>query len=98
MGLDATVYCDCVERNRLRSKPLPDWKVYVEECGARSSKTGRIEEDLAFDQWNFSACEHESGILLHHRIGNIATVALLRCTLSEHSELFAFTLSQVVYK
>ena len=52
---------------------------------------------MDFDRWNVRACEHEWGILLHHWIGNAATVGLLRATLSQHPELFQVTLSKIVY-
>jgi hypothetical protein len=97
MSLDATVYCDCYERGRLRTAPLPQWNVHVDESGARSSHTGSLEEDLAFDQWNLRACEHEDGVLLHHRLGNIARVGLVREALSGHRESFPIILGKVVY-
>ncbi|HTV48071.1 MAG TPA: hypothetical protein VMG59_06465 [Phycisphaerae bacterium] len=97
MGLDATVYCDCFEQGKLRTPPLPEWNMFVEEGGARSVRTGDLKKVLAFDQWNFNACEHERGILRHYRIGNIATVDLIRMTLTKRSELFPIILSKIVY-
>ena len=97
MGLDATVYCDCFECGRLRTPPLPQWNVYVDPSGARFSRTAGLEEDLSFDQWNIAACEHEDGVLLHHYLGNIARVALVREGLSEHASSFPIILGKVVY-
>src|SRR5579859_4261482 len=86
MGLDAKIYCDCFERRRLLVPPRPEWDVCVETEGSRRRRhcTGILEDDLEFDQWNYQACEHEFGVRLHHRIGNIATVALIRRVLSDH--------------
>jgi hypothetical protein len=97
MGLDAVVYCDCFEKGRLLVDPKATWKVYIDASGCRSDRTLTLQDSLAFDQWNLNACEHESGILLHHRIGNIAAVGLLRCALSEKPELFPITLTKIVY-
>jgi hypothetical protein len=99
MSLDATVYCDCFERGRLRTPPLPQWNLYVDEYGgrSRSSLTGGLGDDLAFDRWNVTACEHEDGVLLHHYLGNIARVGLVREALSGHAESFPIILRKVVY-
>lgn len=97
MGLDAVVYCDCFERGRLRSLPKPEWNVHVSDEGGRAPRTGSVEEDIAFDQWDFDACEHERGILLHHFIGNMAGVAFLRKILSQYPNALPITLSKILY-
>ena len=97
MGLDATVYCDCFERGRLQTPPLPQWNVYVDQSGGRLSRTGSLDEDLAFDQWNVTACEHEHGVLLHHYLGNMARVGLVRGALSGHADSFPIILGRIVY-
>ncbi len=44
----------------------------------RFCRTGNdLDQDLAFDQWNITACEHEDGVLMHHYLGNIAHVDLV---------------------
>ena len=78
MGLDASVHCDCFERGLVRVPPQSSWKVYVDEEGGRAPGTDDVDEQIAFDAWNRWACEHEDGVVLHHRIGNIALVGLLR--------------------
>lgn len=55
MGLDATVYCDCFEKGRLRTAPMAEWHVYIDDYGGRSARTGALEKDLLFDQWNITA-------------------------------------------
>jgi hypothetical protein len=42
-------------------------------------------------------CEHEDGVLLHHRIGNIWKVALLRQELTREPENFSIILGKVIY-
>ena len=99
MSLDAKVYCDSLERGRLRTPPLPQWNLYVDEYGgrSRSSLTGVLDDDLAFDRWNVTACEHEDGVLVHHYLGNIARVGLVREALSGHAESFPIILGKIVY-
>lgn len=97
MGLDATVYCDCFERDKLNTPPDPAWRVEVDATGARFAKTAELEHDLAFDQWNCAACAHDDGVLLHHRLGNISTIGLIRTVLSESAPLFPLILTRVIY-
>ncbi len=97
MGLNATVYCNCFERGILRSAPLREWSVYIDETGARSGRTENLEQDLAFDRWSADACEHPDGVFLHHRLGNIAMIGFLRETLCQESEQFPLILSKVIY-
>lgn len=97
MGLDACVYCDCLERGALRSPPDDAWEVYVALDGMRDSRATDMDLLAAFDRWNQFACEHEDGILLHHRIGNIALVATFRHLLQESGLAFPVMLEQVLY-
>jgi hypothetical protein len=97
MGLDAVVHCDCFERGRLRTPPRPEWGVRVdEECG-RSPTTSHLDEQMAFDAWNSTACEHEDGLLLHHRLGNIALIALLRMLLNPHADRLPVIVKKIIY-
>jgi hypothetical protein len=50
-----------------------------------------------FDQWNLTACQHESGVLVNYYIGNTAMVGFLRQSLSRRSELFPLILSKIIY-
>jgi hypothetical protein len=100
MGLDACVYCDCYEKGRLRTLPLDGVSLYVTPYGALEcdSKHMSIDAVLAFDQWQaFSACEHEESVLLHHYLGNISLVALLRSELQREPSRFPVLLTKVVY-
>ena len=96
MSLDATVYCDCMERGLLRAEPLAEWSVYVDASGARFPASQRMEDAMAFDRWNVDACVHDNGVLLHHYLGNISWVGLIRATLSNHQERFSMILTRVV--
>jgi hypothetical protein len=98
MSLDASVYCDCFERGRLRSPPRLEWGVYVDEEGARSPATRDLDERVAFDSWNCrDACEHEDGVLLHHRLGNIALIGLFRKLLNAHVDRLPVIVKKIVY-
>jgi len=98
MGLDATVYCNCFEEGRLRTPPLSEWKVYVCEDGCLNSGAKDIKLQMAFDAWYLEkACEHENGILVHHRIGNISLIAFLRKILASRAPDFPIILEKILY-
>lgn len=98
MGLDAVVYCNCFRIGKLHEPPVAVWGVYVEEDGSVAPKTEILEEQIAFDEWlNLRACEHPGGVFLHHRLGNIALIALLRAELSRSAMDFPVLLKQVLY-
>lgn len=98
MGLDAVVYCDCFEKGRLREPPPTGCLLAVSGDGSLFCNSDDLDVQLAFDQWQSNrACEHEDGILVHHRIGNIALVAALRTQLEQEPHRFPFLLSKVLY-
>jgi hypothetical protein len=89
---------DCFERGRLRTPPRPDWGVHVDAEGGRSPTTQDLDEEIAFDTWNYrGACEHEDGVLLHHYLGNIALIALLRELLNGHVDRLPVIVKKVIY-
>jgi hypothetical protein len=97
MSLDACVYCDCLERNLIRT-PLPkDVSIKVEDDGYPIVvKNGQeIWED--HPDWNDFACEHQDRRLLHHRLGNISSIGLLRTELSRVASSFPIILEKVIY-
>jgi hypothetical protein len=71
----------------------------------RVAANGRLEwesEDplvnLALYYWlGERACDHADGILIGHRIGNIALIRLLHDELSRSKELFPLLLGKVLY-
>jgi hypothetical protein len=100
MGLDAFIYCDCYEKGRLREPPPGGAQLCVGPDGflTREQNDGTLESDLAWDEWREKrACEHRGGILLHHRLGNIALIGLLRAELQGDSERFPILATKVVY-
>jgi hypothetical protein len=98
MTLDASVYCDCFERGRLRSAPPPGCTLSVHESGFLLCGSDDPAATAAFNRWQFDrACEHELGLLVHHLIGNITTVAAIRSELERSADRFPMLLAQVVY-
>lgn len=98
MGLDAVVYCDCFEVGRLREPSPPGCNLEVAADGSLHCGNDELEVKLAFDQWLMDrACEHEDGVLVHHRIGNIALVAALREELARTPQEFPVILNAVLY-
>jgi len=100
MGLDARVYCDCYEKGRLREPPPPDVLVRLAPDGGIESLRNDcpIEAMIQFDDWRqHRACEHQGGVMLHHRLGNIGTVALLRTELQQEASLFPILMNKVLY-
>ena len=100
MGLNASVYCDCYEKGRLRTRPPDGVSLYVASNGALECDSEHMPFDavLAFGKWQaFSACEHKRSILLHHRLGNIALIALLRSEFQREPGRFPILLTKVIY-
>ncbi len=86
MGLDAQVFCDCIEKGRLRTPhPFPE-RLYVDvdEDGRPEVRVNDLPEaysvvEQAHDEWLLnSPCEHGKCVLVAHYLGNIGLVAALR--------------------
>ena len=57
-----------------------------------------LDTQLAFDRWQVdAACTHPGGLLVQHRIGNIALVAALRGLLQAYPDRFPMLLARVLY-
>lgn len=79
MGLDACVYCDCVEKGRLRTPPPRADLIYIEGDGSPELRTDDLELSIAFDVWRSgNPCSHEQLCLLHHRLGNMSGIDRIR--------------------
>ncbi|NJL98428.1 MAG: hypothetical protein HC924_06215 [Synechococcaceae cyanobacterium SM2_3_2] len=87
MGLDAWVWCNCVETGQLTTPhPYPEL-LYIDEEGCPDIRSDEDDKIKAHRQWEFdNPCRHENFTLLHHRIGNISLVASLRKAVSHLSE------------
>ena len=85
MGLDARVFCDCIEKGRLHTPhPFPEWLIVGEngEPDVRTEDLPSTQAEAILDahlawEWT-SPCDHKECVWLHHRLGNIGLVALLR--------------------
>jgi hypothetical protein len=98
MGLDATVYCNCYETGKLREPPPDQDSIYVAADGSLECRSDDLEVLLAFDLWlRKRACEHKDSVWLHHHIGNVMLVSLLREELSTRANEFPVLLGKVIY-
>lgn len=102
MGLDASVYCNCVGKGRLNTPhPFPDL-LYIDEDGRPEIRSDDFEKQLAHDTWQaVSACSYADCILVHHYLGNIARVEHLRRNVedlsSEPGREYPVVWSRVIY-
>jgi hypothetical protein len=84
MGLDAFVYCDCVEKGRLKSPPPFPELFHVDPSGFPSLRSTDEASERAHDAWEASSpCPHPYFNLLHHRLGNIAAIQWVRQALNQ---------------
>jgi hypothetical protein len=99
VGLDATVYCDCFEKGKVRKPPPQPELVYVEPSGQVSLKWDASDADQdKFYDWLADSCEHGPlGELISRRLGNIALIGFLRELLAETPERFPILLAKVLY-
>jgi hypothetical protein len=99
MGLDAHVYCDCFEKGKLANAPSGvTLRVEADGSLGHEENLSSVESEMAWDQWREkSACEHRGGVLLHHRLGNISLIGLLRSELQRDASCFPILLGKVLY-
>lgn len=102
MSLTATVYCDCVEHNRLRiPHPLPEL-LFIDESGYPNLRSADFEQVVLHDQWEAqNPCLHTRFRLVEYWLGNVAAIGLIRHRIEELSESTAtpyrILRSKVVY-
>jgi hypothetical protein len=80
MGLDATVYCDCVEKGKLTiPHPFPDL-LHISADGAPEIQGGVLSQHWQrYDAWVANnPCPHKYFWLVHHHLGNVAGIAFVR--------------------
>ncbi len=79
MGLDACVYCDCVEKGRLRTPPPRPDLLYIEADGSPEIRSDEIKLCIAFDAWrDNSPCPHEQLCLADYHLGNMSGIGRIR--------------------
>ena len=103
MGLDAVIFCDCIEKNRLKvPHPYPRL-LYVSSNGSpeiRSKDSIKIEEH---DKWmEIPPCQHESMMVDGCFLGNMALIERMRNALAAVSRrpplpTFPVLLGRVIY-
>jgi hypothetical protein len=102
MGLDAFVYCDCVEKNRLRTAhPFPDL-LYICKNGSPEIRTKDTRIVTLHDEWmESSACRHKQMFLEGCYLGNVGLVELvfnaLKKTTKNPANKYPVLWSKVVY-
>src|SRR5215813_5121491 len=87
MGLDAWVYCNCVEIGKL-NKPHPlSHLLYIDDYGSPEIRSDILEEQIIHDKWLAdSPCQHNQCMLVHHRLGNIAMISFIRKSIKKISQ------------
>ena len=102
MGLDAFVYCDCVEKNRLRiPHPFPKL-LFIDRNGCPEVRTRDAKKVAMHDKWvESSPCRHEQMFLEGRYLGNVGLVDLvcdaLRRTTKNPAHKYPVLWSKVVY-
>jgi hypothetical protein len=83
MGLDACVYCDCVEKRRLkRPHPYPK-QLYIGRNGSPEIRTVDAAKIERHDTWmQLPPCEHEEMNADSSHLGNMGFIGVLRDALT----------------
>ena len=97
MSLHAQVCCDCLERRQAAGTLPPGVSLKVELDGMAVPICEGIEIWEDHPRWNKFSCEHETRALLHHRLGNISLISLLRAELARAPDRFPILLTKVLY-
>jgi len=84
MGLDAVVFCDCVEKKRLKvPHPYPRL-LYISPNDSPEIRSKDAEEIERHDEWmELPPCEHEAMMLGGCVLGNMSLVERVRDALGE---------------
>ena|SRR5688500_12123195 len=99
MALDAFVYCDCFEKDNLRSNPPGGLKLKVALNGDVTCDAPTERDWFAFSAWKQTkACRHQGMILVHHRLGSTPIIDQLRGELQKTKPIrFPFLIQKVLY-
>ncbi len=83
MGLDAVVFCDCVEKNRLKSPhPFPDL-LYISPNGSPEIRSRSSAKHEQHDEWMQHACRHEDMMLDGDQLGSMGGIEFIRESLAQ---------------
>jgi hypothetical protein len=87
MSLNAVVYCDCVERQRLKvPHPRPEL-LFIDDTGYPNIRSNDPHDEDLHDQWEAqNPCSHEHFHLVERWLGNVASVGEIRQKLEQLSE------------
>lgn len=96
MGVNALVFCDCLERGGVRRLPRPEWEVYVQSDGCRESAARDHGAQAAFGRWHETACPHDYGILIHRLLEPAHLTALLRARLGDALSSFPVLINRTL--
>lgn len=102
MSLNAVVYCDCVEKERVTIRhPRPDL-LYIDERGCPDISSDDSQAVESHDRWeSLRPCPHEHFWLIQRWLGNVSSIGLIREFLQESSsqpaEQFPVLWSKVIY-
>ena len=86
MSLNAVVYCDCIEKGRLKiPHPRPDL-LFIDEMSAPDiSSTDPLDME-AHDRWeSLRPCQHKNSWLIERGLGNVSLIGSIRSLLKQYS-------------
>jgi hypothetical protein len=75
----------------------PAWRAYVAQDGNLECEVEDVDVAISFDTWREDACEHPGGILVHHYLGNITSIDLVRTGLRDREPDFPVIFEKVIY-
>jgi hypothetical protein len=98
MGLDAHVYCRCIQDGKAKAHPFPGLLTYDPINGADLRDGATDEQIAANDKWFYRSCQHEA-VAASERLGNMTWIAEVREVLRgrEKGKDFPVLLRKVVY-
>src|SRR5579872_4168604 len=98
MGLDAAVFCDCVETKKLKvPHPFPRL-LYVLKSGQPEIRSKDAAKIAAHDAWmELPPCKHEDMMVDGCSLGNAGGVAVIREALKPRRTTFPILLNKVFY-
>ena len=86
MGLNVVVYCDCIEKGRVKiPHPRPDL-LFINETGAPDISSSDPRDMEAHDRWEaLQPCEHQHFWLIENWLGNVSLIGSIRTLLKQYS-------------